>query len=169
MYKGKVKSSSPVYNRCEARNKRLLCRYPDRSWCHLHTSVKLSPWIHGLQPRKLYTHVTQPVPSFTSVVGQAENFSPCPYAAADAHGVMGCDQRKLHRTRSVAVTSAPVQFSIQRLLVPSFTYSSLETFQITFVCAQKQNFKMTESPKGCPAFDGRINSSERTPKWPVSI
>ena len=33
------------------------------------------------------------VPSSISVVGQAENFSPCPYAAANAHGAMGCDQK----------------------------------------------------------------------------
>ena len=30
------------------------------------------------------------VPSFISVVGYTENFSPCPYAAADVHG--GMDQ-----------------------------------------------------------------------------
>ena len=74
---------------------------PDRTWCHCHTSVKLfghslwlhgnqrwhtsvlplTPWIHELRPRKLYTSVAVTlvpvrvptqwllVPSFTSVVG----------------------------------------------------------------------------------------------------
>ena len=32
------------------------------------------------------------VPNFTSVVGKAENFSPCLYAAADSLGVMGSNQ-----------------------------------------------------------------------------
>ena len=40
-YKGKVKSSSLAYNHCETRDKWLLGRDPDRSWCYLHTSVKL--------------------------------------------------------------------------------------------------------------------------------
>ena len=30
-----------LYNRCEIRDKRLLGRFPDRSWCHRLTSVKL--------------------------------------------------------------------------------------------------------------------------------
>ena len=34
MYEGKVKNSSLAYNRSETRD-------PYRSWCHLHTSVKL--------------------------------------------------------------------------------------------------------------------------------
>ena len=38
----KVKSSSLAYNRRETRDKRPLGRDPDRSWCHLHTNVKLS-------------------------------------------------------------------------------------------------------------------------------
>ena len=85
IYEGKMKSSSLSYNRRETRDKRPLGRDPDRSCCHLHTSVKLfyrspwfhryrrqhtgvlqfSPWIHGLRPRKLYTSVemtTAPVP-----------------------------------------------------------------------------------------------------------
>ena len=32
-------------------------------------------------------------PNFTSVVRKAKNFSPRPYAAADANGAMGCDQK----------------------------------------------------------------------------
>ena len=39
LYEGKVKSSSLAYNRRETRDKRPLD--PDRSWCHLHTSVTL--------------------------------------------------------------------------------------------------------------------------------
>jgi hypothetical protein len=31
--------------------------------------------------------------SFMLVVGKAENFSLYPYASANAHGVMGCDQK----------------------------------------------------------------------------
>ena len=75
IYEGKVKSSSLAYNRHEPRP---LDRDPDRSWCHLHTSkaflvaasprlhghrrqhpsvLPLSPWIHGLRPRKIYTSV----------------------------------------------------------------------------------------------------------------
>ena len=38
-YVGKVKSSQPSLR--ETRDKRPSGRYPDRSWCHLHTSVKL--------------------------------------------------------------------------------------------------------------------------------
>ena len=40
-YEGKVRTSSLAYNRCETRDKRPLGRDPDRSWSHLHTSVKL--------------------------------------------------------------------------------------------------------------------------------
>ena len=40
IYKGKVKSSSLAYNRRETLGNRSLSRDPDRSWCHLHTSVK---------------------------------------------------------------------------------------------------------------------------------
>ena len=40
-YEGKVESSSVAYNRRETRYKRPLGWDPDRSWCHLHTSVKL--------------------------------------------------------------------------------------------------------------------------------
>ena len=35
------------------------------------------------------------VPSFTQVVGYAENFSPFPYAAAEAHGAIGSDTQAL--------------------------------------------------------------------------
>ena len=68
-----MKSSSLAYNQRETRDKRLLGRDPERSWCHLHISVKLfwsqpmaqwhmsvlllSPWTHGLQPTKLYINV----------------------------------------------------------------------------------------------------------------
>ena len=48
------------------------------------------------------------VPSFTSLVGGRELFT-LPYAAADAHGAMGGDQKKLYHNRSVAVTPAPVR------------------------------------------------------------
>ena len=73
-YGSKVKNSSLAYNRREIRDKRPLGRNLDRNWCHLH-----GHW--------------RPHMSFTSVVGQAENFSPCPYVTADTHGVMGCDQK----------------------------------------------------------------------------
>ena len=45
---------------------------------------------------------------------------------------MGCDQKKLYRTR-VAVTPAPVSFPIQRPLVPTFTLVRSETFQTTLI------------------------------------
>ena len=41
IYKGKVKSSKQAYNQCEKQGKWLWGRDPDRSRCHLHTSVKL--------------------------------------------------------------------------------------------------------------------------------
>ena len=77
---------SLAYNLSETWGKWPLGKDPDSSWCR-HTTVKhtsvlpLSPWIHGLQPRKLYTCmvVTQAsvwvpnqrslVPSFALVVG----------------------------------------------------------------------------------------------------
>ena len=43
--------------------------------------------------------------------------------------------KKLYHTRSVAVTSAPVRFPIQRPLVPSFTSARSDTFHIIFVHA----------------------------------
>ena len=46
---GKVKSSRLILQ--PTRDKRPLARNPDRSWCHRHTSVKLS-W---LQPKDLWT------------------------------------------------------------------------------------------------------------------
>ena len=39
--RGQGESSNLAYNRCEIRDKRTLGRGPDRSWCYLHTSVKL--------------------------------------------------------------------------------------------------------------------------------
>ena len=39
--RGQGESSSLAYNRRETWVKRPLGRDPDRSWCHLHTSVKL--------------------------------------------------------------------------------------------------------------------------------
>ena len=71
----RVKSSR--YSLRKTREKLPLGRDPDRGWHHRHTSVKLfgrspwlnghrrqhtivlllSPWIHGLRPRKLYTSV----------------------------------------------------------------------------------------------------------------
>ena len=48
-YEGKVKSSSLAYNRRETRDKRPLIRDPDRTWCHLHTNVKLS-WSQPMNP-----------------------------------------------------------------------------------------------------------------------
>ena len=50
-YQGKLKTSRPSLR--ETRDKRTLGRDPDRSWCHSHTSVKLSwsklmsPWTTG--------------------------------------------------------------------------------------------------------------------------
>ena len=46
-YEGKVKCCNLAYNRHETREKRLLGRDQDRSWCHLHTSVKLFVAAHG--------------------------------------------------------------------------------------------------------------------------
>ena len=48
-YEGGLKTSRPSLS--ETRDKRPLGRDPDRSWCHLHTSLKLfcsqlmAPWI----------------------------------------------------------------------------------------------------------------------------
>ena len=41
------------------------------------------------------------------------NFLHCLYAAADANGIMDCDQKKLYHTRSVAMTPAPVRIPTQ--------------------------------------------------------
>ena len=49
MHDNKVKSSSLAKNRRETRDKRPLDREPDRSWCHLHTSVKLV-WSQPVDP-----------------------------------------------------------------------------------------------------------------------
>ena len=51
-YEGKIKSSSLTYNQHETREKQLLGRDPDSSWCHRHTinmikffrSQSLAPW-----------------------------------------------------------------------------------------------------------------------------
>ena len=44
---------------------------------------------------------------------------PCPYAAADVRGVVGCDQKELYT--GVAVTPSPVQIPTQRSFVhPEF-------------------------------------------------
>ena len=92
-----------AYNRCEARDKRLLGRDPDLSWCHRHISVKhfwsqsMAPWTpaaayeyatdcdqKGFTPlSQWYQFLSVSLPnqrplvlSFTSVVGYAGNFSP---------------------------------------------------------------------------------------------
>ena len=51
IHEGKMKSSSLAYNLHESWDKRSLGRNPDRSWCHLHTSVKL----FSLQPMTPWT------------------------------------------------------------------------------------------------------------------
>ena len=54
------KFSDLAYNRREIWDKRPLARDPDRSWCHLHTSVKLF-WLLPMAPwtvtKKFYTSV----------------------------------------------------------------------------------------------------------------
>ena len=79
------KVSDIAYNQCETQDKRPLGRDTDRSWCHLHTSVKLF-WS---QPIALWTSVA----AYESVLGYVRNFSPCWYVASDAHGAMGCSQK----------------------------------------------------------------------------
>ena len=49
IHEGKLKSSSLAYNRRETWDKRSLDRNLDRSWCHRHTSVKLS-WSQPMDP-----------------------------------------------------------------------------------------------------------------------
>ena len=51
MYEGTVEIFSLFYSRSETQDKRPLGREQDRSWCHRHTSVKLS-WS---QPMNLWT------------------------------------------------------------------------------------------------------------------
>ena len=102
-----MKRSRLAYNRRETRDKWPLGRHPDRSWCHLHTILKLFwfavrdsmdfgvlvfcrrfPWSHGLRPKKLYT--------------------------------------------SVEVTPALVRVPTQRSLVPSFHTGKAEKFSLNF-------------------------------------
>ena len=77
MYKDKMKSSQPSL--CETRDKWTLCRDPDRSWCHRHTSAKLF-WSQPMTSWTATSVVVIPapvqvptkrllVPSFRSVVG----------------------------------------------------------------------------------------------------
>ena len=49
VYEGDLKSYSLDYNRRETRDMRLLGRDPDRSQCHLHTSLKLL-WSRPMAP-----------------------------------------------------------------------------------------------------------------------
>ena len=98
MYEGKGNSSSLAYNWCETRDKRLLGRDPDRSWCHLHTCVKffwsypMAPWISAT--------------AYECASAQSMD----PWAAT---------KKKLYT--SVEVTSAPVWVPTQWPLVPNFT------------------------------------------------
>ena len=60
----------------------------------------MEPWV---VTKKLYTSVAVTpapvstlrllVPSFTSAVGYAENFSPCSYVVTGVHGAMDCDRK----------------------------------------------------------------------------
>jgi hypothetical protein len=49
IYEGKEKVLGLAYNRRETRDKWPLDRDLDRSWCHLHTSVKLF-WLQPMVP-----------------------------------------------------------------------------------------------------------------------
>ena len=49
-YEGKVKSSTLAYNQRKSREKRSLGKDPDRSWCHLHTRLKLF-WLQSMALR----------------------------------------------------------------------------------------------------------------------
>ena len=51
-----------AYNRRETQDKRLLGRDPDRSQCHLHTSLKLF-WLHGHRPRHMSVLLSWSLPS----------------------------------------------------------------------------------------------------------
>jgi hypothetical protein len=60
IYKGKVNSSSLAYNRRDTRDKGPLGRDPDRSWCKLHTRVKLfgrSPRIWKIMTERFLPHI----------------------------------------------------------------------------------------------------------------
>ena len=96
IYKDKVKSSSLAYKQCETRDKRLLGRNPDRSWCHFYTSVKLF-W-------------SQPMSPWTSV------------AAYECSATQSMDPWAVTKKvyTSVVVAPAPVRVPNQQQLVPSF-------------------------------------------------
>ena len=76
-----MKSSWPSL--CVTLDKQLLlCRDPDRSWCHRHTTSKIK--LFWSQPMPLWASAAAWVPtqwplvlSFTSVMAQVENFSSC--------------------------------------------------------------------------------------------
>ena len=114
-----MKSSSLAYNRRETRDKR-----PLGAAAHVHESM-------GCEQESGGDNSSSPGPYPTIACPEilVENFSPCPYAAADAHGVMGCDQKTLSY-RSVAVTQAPIRVPTQRPLVPSFTQARTVTFHL---------------------------------------
>ena len=48
-----------AYNQSETRNKQLLGRDPDRSWCHCHISVQLS-WSQPMDPWTEWQHILMP-------------------------------------------------------------------------------------------------------------
>ena len=81
---------------CETWNKELLIRYPDRSWCHRDTSLKLS-WSQSMDPltEQQRTRMLPPI-------------SIEPWLRP----------KKLYT--SVEVTPAPAWVPTQRPLVPSF-------------------------------------------------
>ena len=67
--------------------------------------LPLSPWIRGLQPKKFHhtrsdtisclsPYQTIPCPKFHIGCRLGWELFTLPYAAIDAHGVMGCDQKK---------------------------------------------------------------------------
>ena len=100
LYKGKVKSSSLVYNQRETWNKRPLGRDPDRSWCHLHIGVKLF-WSQPMAPWTLAA-------AYACTATQSMD----PWTAT----------KRSYHTHSVAVTPAHVRVPTQWPHVPSFTY-----------------------------------------------
>ena len=132
-----------AYNWCETRDKRLLGRDPDRSWCHRYTSVKQSwsqpmawaaahssmePWARtkkalqysGDTSSCLGPYLTAACLEFHIGCRLGRELLPWPYAAPRCPCSHGLWPKKFYHTRSVAVEPAPVWFPIQKPLLPSF-------------------------------------------------
>ena len=132
MFEGGQKSSRP--NLRETRDKQLLGRYPDRSWCQHHTTSMIKFFLvaaHGYNrretrdkrplgrdPVRSWCHRHTSVKAFLVAAHGSMNWVHS-YAAADVLGSMGYDQESFYT--SMAVTSAPNRVPTQRILVPSFT------------------------------------------------